>query len=111
MRPAMYGSWHDMEVLSQAEPGAVADTIVGGPMCESGDIFTQTAGGDVLPRGLPSAQVGDLIVFRDAGAYGASMGSNYNSRPLPPEVLLEDGEARLIRRRQTIDELLALEDI
>jgi diaminopimelate decarboxylase len=64
----------------------------------------------VLTRELPAAQVGDLLVIHDAGAYGASMSSNYNSRPLIPEVLVEvDGTARLIRRRQTLDELLALE--
>ncbi|MNJ81602.1 Diaminopimelate decarboxylase [compost metagenome] len=56
-------------------------------------------------------QVGDYLVFHDTGAYGASMSSNYNSRPLLPEVLFENGEPRLIRRRQTIEELIALEQI
>ncbi len=63
----------------------------------------------VLPRPLGNAQVGDLLVIHDTGAYGASMSSNYNSRPLAAEVLVEDGKARLIRRRQTVEELLALE--
>ena len=54
-------------------------------------------------------QIGDYLVFHDTGAYGASMSSNYNSRPLLPEVLFENGEPRLIRRRQTIEELIALE--
>lgn len=60
---------------------------------------------------LPAAQVGDWLVFHDTGAYGASMSSNYNSRPLLPEVLVEGNKARLIRRRQRMDELLALEQI
>ncbi|MNL88961.1 Diaminopimelate decarboxylase [compost metagenome] len=59
---------------------------------------------------LPQPRIGDVMVFHNAGAYGSSMSSNYNSRPLAPEVLLDKGEARLIRRRQTIGELLALED-
>jgi diaminopimelate decarboxylase len=73
-------------------------------------VFTQGEGGTVLPRELPAAlKVGDLLVFHDAGAYGASMSSNYNSRGLLPEWLWDAGEAKLIRRRQTIDDLLALE--
>ena len=83
--------------------------MIGGPLCESGDVFTQKAGGEVETRSIPAAQVGDYLVFHDTGAYGASMSSNYNSRPLLPEVLFENGESRLIRRRQTIEELLALE--
>ena len=63
----------------------------------------------MLTRDLPAARVGDLLLFEDAGAYGASMSSNYNSRPLIPEVLVDAGQARLIRRRQTMAELLALE--
>jgi diaminopimelate decarboxylase len=65
----------------------------------------------VTPRAFPEARVGDLLVFADAGAYGSSMGSNYNSRPLAPEVLVDGSEIRLIRRRQRMDELLALEAI
>jgi diaminopimelate decarboxylase len=62
-------------------------------------------------RELPQARVGDLVVLHDAGAYGAAMSSNYNTRPLAAEVLVTDGAARLIRRRQTVAELLALEDV
>jgi diaminopimelate decarboxylase len=86
-------------------------TVVAGPLCESGDVFTQGDGGVVLTRELPEARVGDLLVFHDAGAYGASMSSNYNSRPLAAEVLVDGDAARLIRRRQTVNELLALEQI
>ena len=90
-------------------PRATVDTVVAGPLCESGDVFTQADGGVVLSRALPEARVGDLLVLHDAGAYGASMSSNYNSRPLAAEVLVDGEHARLIRRRQTVDELLALE--
>jgi len=110
MRPAMYGSHHDLTVVSEAGPaGLPRPTVVAGPLCESGDVFTQAEGGVVQTRDLPPARVGDLIAFHDAGAYGASMSSNYNSRPLIPEVLVDGGASRLIRRRQTIEELLALE--
>jgi hypothetical protein len=63
--------------------------VVAGPLCESGDVFTQEEGGVVLTRELPEARVGDLLVMHDAGAYGASMSSNYNSRPLAAEVLVD----------------------
>lgn len=111
-RPAMYGSHHDIcFVTSDGQPveGPVGPTAVAGPLCESGDVFTQADGGYIEFRDMPLPQVGDLAILRDAGAYGASMSSNYNSRPLAPEVLVEGGESRLIRRRQTIEELLALE--
>jgi len=85
------------------------EVVLAGPLCEAGDVFTQAEGGEVHAVMLPKVQVGDLAVFHDTGAYGASMSSTYNSRPLIPEVLLEGGQFRLIRRRQTIDELLALE--
>ncbi len=112
MRPALYGSHHGMEVIhADGSPaaGALQDTVVGGPLCESGDVFTQGEGGVALSRPLPTARVGDLLVLHDTGAYGASMSSNYNTRPLIAEVLVEGGQARLIRRSQTVAELLALE--
>ena len=87
------------------------ETVVAGPLCESGDVFTQAEGGVVLTRTLPEAQVGDLLVIHDAGAYGASMSSNYNTRGLAAEVLVDGGAQRLIRRRQTVAELLALEAV
>ncbi|WP_192459165.1 diaminopimelate decarboxylase [Musicola keenii] len=113
MRPAMYGSYHHITLLAgdgrDLTTAARRDTVVAGPLCESGDVFTQQAGGGVETLALPDARVGDYLVFHDTGAYGASMSSNYNSRPLLPEVLFEQGKPRLIRRRQTLDELLALE--
>lgn len=112
MRPSMYGAFHAMSLIPMdGTPRASVDTVVAGPLCESGDVFTQGDGGVVQRRALPEARVGDLLVLHDAGAYGASMSSNYNSRPLAAEVLVDGGQARLIRRRQTIDELLALEAV
>lgn len=115
MRPAMYGSYHHISLLPgdgrDLDGAALRDTVVAGPLCESGDVFTQQAGGGVETITLPDAKVGDYLVFHDTGAYGASMSSNYNSRPLLPEVLFEGGEPRLIRRRQTVEELLALEQL
>ncbi len=113
VRPAMYGAHHEISLLpvdgSDTHTRPLLATTVAGPLCESGDVFTQAEGGVMLSRELPQAQVGDLLVFHDAGAYGAAMSSNYNSRPLAAEVLVEGNSSRLIRRRQTIDELLQLE--
>ena len=113
MRPAMYGSYHHISAIAgdgrELDEQQTIDTVVAGPLCESGDVFTQLEGGKVETRALPAVQVGDYLVFHDTGAYGASMSSNYNSRPLLPEVLFENGQPREIRRPQTIQELLALE--
>ncbi|ASV56712.1 MULTISPECIES: diaminopimelate decarboxylase [Lelliottia] len=113
MRPAMYGSYHHITALAadgrDLTQAPLVETVVAGPLCESGDVFTQQEGGKVETRALPDVQPGDYLVLHDTGAYGASMSSNYNSRPLLPEVLFDNGVARLIRRRQTIQELLALE--
>ena len=113
MRPAMYGSYHHITALAgdgrDLTRTPLVETVVAGPLCESGDVFTQQEGGKVETRALPVVAPGDYLVLHDTGAYGASMSSNYNSRPLLPEVLFDNGEARLIRRRQTIQELLALE--
>jgi len=113
MRPTLYGAYHEISLIPRPGSPAVRrarPSVVAGPLCESGDVFTQDSSGNVAPREFPEASVGDLLVFGDAGAYGASMGSNYNSRPLAPEVLVDGSEIRLIRRRQRIDELLALEE-
>ena len=113
MRPSMYGSYHHITALAADGHDLInaprVETVVAGPLCESGDVFTQQEGGNVETRALPEVKPGDYLVLHDTGAYGASMSSNYNSRPLLPEVLFDNGVARLIRRRQTIQELLALE--
>ncbi|HPQ50233.1 MAG: diaminopimelate decarboxylase [Alphaproteobacteria bacterium] len=112
IRPAMYGSYHEITSLSKdGTPinGNPVETVIAGPLCESGDMFTQREGGFVEPRMLPPVQCGDLLTIHNAGAYGASMSSNYNSRPYCPEVLVDGEQITQIRRRQTMAELLALE--
>ncbi|NUQ61205.1 MAG: diaminopimelate decarboxylase [Pirellulales bacterium] len=108
-RPILYGAYHPMSIApSDGETRRPElDVIVGGPLCESGDIFTQEEGGFVAKRRLPAAAVGDLLVIECAGAYGFVMGSNYNSKPLAAEVLIADSQPHLIRRRQTYDDLVA----
>ncbi|MGV3482810.1 MAG: diaminopimelate decarboxylase [Planctomycetaceae bacterium] len=114
VRPAMYGSHHPIAVCAHdgSEHGRPeVDAIVGGPLCESGDIFTQHEGGFVVSRRLPLAQVGDFVVLGNAGAYGFSMSSNYNSKTRAAEVLIENGEAKLIRKRETYEDLVRGESI
>jgi diaminopimelate decarboxylase len=107
-RPVLYGSYHPMSLCPQGGDAreACEEVAVGGPLCESGDIFTQTDGGFVATRSLPMAAVGDLLVIEIAGAYGFVMASNYNSKPLPAEVLLDGGGHRLVRARQTPEDLV-----
>jgi diaminopimelate decarboxylase len=107
-RPVLYGSYHPMSLCPADGAAAqeVEEVAVGGPLCESGDIFTQTDGGFVATRALPRAAVGDYLVIEIAGAYGFVMASNYNSKPLPAEVLVDGGRPRLVRRRQTPDDLI-----
>jgi diaminopimelate decarboxylase len=101
MRPMLYGAYHRIEpVRTTARPAVVCDLV--GPICET----TDTLGKD---RKLPKPEAGDLMVVFDTGAYGSVMASNYNRRPMPAEVLVQDGAASLIKRRQTIDDLVALE--
>jgi diaminopimelate decarboxylase len=101
IRPMLYNAFHRIEpIVRTSAPLTCCDVV--GPLCESSD----TLGKD---RMLPRPRVGELYAVLDAGAYGSVMASNYNRRPLPAEVMIENGKAMLIRRRQTIDELLALE--
>jgi diaminopimelate decarboxylase len=101
IRPALYGSFHRIVALTprQGEPSAY-DVV--GPICESSDVFARG-------RMLPPLQVDDLVAVLDTGAYSAVMGSNYNRRLLPPEILVDSGDWTIIRRRQTVDDVLALE--
>ena len=101
MRPALYGAFHQIEPI-RSRAGTLRHYEVVGPVCESGDVVGRD-------RTLPRLDLGDLVAIRDAGAYGSAMASNYNRRPLPAEVLVEEGGWRVIRRRQTIDDMLALE--
>ena len=77
-----------------------------GNLCESGDVFTRNAAGEVEGRSIDLTRPGDLLAFFDAGAYGFSMASHYNARLLPPEVMIDGGEMRLIRERQPMEELV-----
>jgi diaminopimelate decarboxylase len=101
MRPALYGAYHRIEPVHDRASDERLYEIVG-PVCESSDVIGRD-------RRLPRIEVGDLVAIRDAGAYGSVMASNYNRRPLPCEVLVENGTWTVIRRRQTIDDQLALE--
>lgn len=106
-RPILYGAYHPMSIaVGTSEPRPLHEVIVGGPLCESGDIFTQEEGGFVCRRSLPVAKVGEYLVIERAGAYGFVMSSNYNSKPLAAEVLIQDGHSHLIRQRQTLDDLV-----
>lgn len=98
MRPALYGAFHRIEPVTPRTGDPILADIVG-PVCETAD--TLGAG-----RTLAPVEVGDLMVVRDTGAYGAVMASNYNRRPTAAEVLVENGLPRLIRRRQTVDDIL-----
>ncbi|MBK7876148.1 MAG: diaminopimelate decarboxylase [Planctomycetes bacterium] len=109
VRPAMYGAYHRITALTHAGVGPATPAVVAGPLCESADVFTQTKDGELDPQLLPPLSEGDLLCVHAAGAYGMSMASNYNSQPLAAEVLVDRGEARLVRRRQTLDELLSSE--
>ena len=101
LRPAMYGAFHRIEPV---RPGGGAERHyeIVGPVCESSDVVGRD-------RVLPELRVDDLVAIRDAGAYGSAMASNYNRRPMPAEVLVDGGSWRVIRRRQTVDDLLSLE--
>jgi diaminopimelate decarboxylase len=113
-RPILYGAYHPMAICPKI-PDTISrpmrDVVVGGPLCESGDIFTQEEGGIVARRKLPEASVGDYLVIGNAGAYGYVMASNYNSKPLVAEVLIENGTPHLVRQRQSFDDLIRGESI
>jgi len=109
-RPILYGSYHPMAIAAAAQR-SLSPVVVGGPLCESGDIFTQTEGGFVAHRDLPSAEVGEHLIIGCAGAYGYVMSSNYNSKPMAAEVLIQGGEAHLVRERQSFEDLIRGEKI
>src|SRR5262245_18144014 len=101
MRPALYGSFHRIVPVQPREGGETTWDVVG-PTCESSDVFARD-------RVLPELRVDDVVALLDTGAYGAVMASNYNRRFLAPEVLVDDTQWTVIRRRQTLDDVLALE--
>lgn len=99
IRPALYQSYHEIVPVRQPNGLTTEAVDIVGPVCESGDFFAQN-------RALPELREGELAAVMSAGAYGFVMASNYNSRPLPAEVLVRDGEATLIRERQTYEDLI-----
>jgi diaminopimelate decarboxylase len=99
IRPSLYDAWHDMAPLvDEMRPQQTYDVV--GPVCETGDTFARG-------RTLPECRAGDLVMIKATGAYGASMASTYNSRPLAAEVLLDQGRYAIVRKRQTLDEMVA----
>jgi diaminopimelate decarboxylase len=102
IRPALYQAFHEIVPVAPRRSSRRAPADVVGPVCETGDFFARD-------RELPALQPGELVAILDAGAYGMSLASNYNSRPRPAEVLVEGKRARLIRRRETIEDMLAQE--
>jgi diaminopimelate decarboxylase len=101
MRPALYGSYHRIVPVRPRGDTETSWDVVG-PICESSDAFAHG-------RMLPPLEVDDLVAVLDAGAYGSAMASNYNRHLLPAEVLVDEGQWSVIRRRQTLDDVLALE--
>jgi diaminopimelate decarboxylase len=99
IRPALYEGHHEIVPLKQPESDVRVAVDVVGPICESGDFFCQD-------RELPDFQPGDFVALMSAGAYGFAMASNYNSRPLPAEILVEGNTATVIRKRQTLEDLI-----
>jgi diaminopimelate decarboxylase len=105
IRPAMYDAYHAIRPIRTPDPHAsVLDYDVVGPICETGDTFARG-------RSLPALEAGDLVAFMTAGAYGATMSSEYNARPLVPEVLVKGDRFAVTRRRPTHDEMLARDQL
>ncbi|NBR91834.1 MAG: diaminopimelate decarboxylase, partial [Rhodobacteraceae bacterium] len=105
VRPAMYDAHHDIIPVVEAAPGTEERPMdVVGPVCESGDTFAKG-------RDLPPIKADDLVAFRSAGAYGAVMASEYNTRPLIPEVLVDRHQFAVIRARPTFDEMIKRDTI
>jgi diaminopimelate decarboxylase len=109
IRPALYGAHHHISVVGRRADEPATPKIVAGPLCESADVFTQNRAGELVPQSLPDVREGELVCIHDAGAYASSMASNYNTQPFAAEVLVDGGQATLVRRRETIDEMLASE--
>ena len=116
VRPSKYGAYHHIVNAIRGSSASLRQTfdrsklteevVVAGNLCESGDVFTRNDRGEVLTRNLDRTNVGDLFAFCDAGAYGFSMASLYNARLLPPEVMVDGDDVRMIRERQTYEDLV-----
>ena len=99
IRPAIYDAYHGVKAVKDAQPSRLYDVV--GPICESSDVFGKA-------RKLPEMKAGDLVVLETAGAYGTSMGSNYNFRPLCAELLVDGDRFAVVRKAQTFEEILSL---
>ena len=105
----MYGSYHRMDIVGRGAARAAEPCVVAGPLCESGDVFTRSEQELLEPRMLPRPEPQDLLVLQDAGAYGTVMSSNYLSMGRAPEVWWEGGTARLVSRRERLEDIVARE--
>ncbi len=103
IRPALYGSYQGIQPVQQRDGQHFTADVVG-PVCESGDFFAKD-------RELPAVQPGDFLAVMSAGAYGFVMASNYNTRPRPPEVLVDGDTFYVVRTRETLDDLVRGEAI
>ena len=103
IRPALYQGYHDIEPLKQPRDSSLEKIDVVGPVCETGDFFAQD-------RMLPPVEQGEAIALMSVGAYGFVMGSTYNARPMPPEILIEGKKPTVVRRRQTWEDLVRGEE-
>jgi diaminopimelate decarboxylase len=104
VRPSKYGAYH--HIVNCVRHEHTEDVVVAGNLCESGDVFTRTSSGEVVTRTIDEPRIGDLLAFCDAGAYGFSMASHYNARLLPPEVMVDGEDVRIVRERQTYEDLV-----
>jgi len=102
IRPALYQGYHEVVPVREAKDQPVIKVDVVGPVCESGDFFA-------LDRDLSEVEAGDVLALMSTGAYGFTMASNYNSRPLPAEVMISGAEAKIVRRRQNYADLISTE--
>jgi diaminopimelate decarboxylase len=102
IRPALYHAHHEIIPIRQPTGKATITADIVGPVCESGDFFARD-------RAIATVKPGDLVLLLDAGAYGMTQASNYNSRPRPAEVLIDGSKTKLIRRRETMRDQLSTE--
>ena len=109
IRPAFYGSYHEIEIAGPHASRAEERCIVAGPLCESGDVFTRGEEELLAPRDMPRPDPGDLLVLQDVGAYGSVMRMNYLSIGRAPEIWWERGVARMMSRRETLEDVLTRE--
>jgi len=104
IRPTLYEGWHQIVPVQKVTGGATELSDVVGPICETGDYLAQN-------RDLPPVKAGDVLAVMSAGAYGFTMASNYNTRPMPAEILVDGAEAHVVRERQTLEDLVRGEHV